>query len=284
VSASSSTGAAVTLSASGLPAGLTLDASTGVISGTPTRSGTSTVTVSARDAAGATGSTSFVWTVRAATVTLGAFPNQRGMVGQRVSLTLTARVDNGLAPSYGARGLPAGLSINRLTGKIAGTPRKAGRFEVTLSATDPTGATARGTISWIVGHALRIRRASLTGAARRAPLVAISLSSPSRTSVIRTISISLPNGLSLVRGRAGIGLHGPAGTRFSASVHRGGLTFTVSRPLSTVSLVVSGPALRESAALAHRIRSGHAGKLPFGVTVKDSKGLPTRLTAAVAPR
>jgi len=54
-----------TWSASGLPAGLTLSASTGKITGTPTMAGTYNVTVTAKDSASApaSGSTSFTWTV-----------------------------------------------------------------------------------------------------------------------------------------------------------------------------------------------------------------------------
>ncbi|MCW2643280.1 MAG: hypothetical protein JWP76_5586 [Dactylosporangium sp.] len=56
-----------TWSATGLPAGLSINAANGLISGTPTTAGTSSVTVTARDSAGATGSTSFTWTVGSTT-------------------------------------------------------------------------------------------------------------------------------------------------------------------------------------------------------------------------
>ncbi|MFE2548074.1 Ig domain-containing protein [Streptomyces sp. NPDC059355] len=50
-------------SAASLPTGLTINASTGLISGLLRGSGTRTVTVTAKDAAGATGSTTFTWRV-----------------------------------------------------------------------------------------------------------------------------------------------------------------------------------------------------------------------------
>ncbi|MBY8852154.1 proprotein convertase P-domain-containing protein, partial [Saccharothrix sp. MB29] len=51
-------------SATGLPAGLSISAS-GLISGTPTATGTSSVTVTVTDSAGRTGTASFTWTVTA---------------------------------------------------------------------------------------------------------------------------------------------------------------------------------------------------------------------------
>ncbi|WP_237111578.1 M4 family metallopeptidase [Nocardioides sp. WS12] len=60
---SSGAGQTLTWSATGLPAGLSINASSGLISGTPTTAVTASVTVTARDTTGATGSTSFTWTI-----------------------------------------------------------------------------------------------------------------------------------------------------------------------------------------------------------------------------
>jgi F5/8 type C domain/Beta-1,3-glucanase/Putative Ig domain len=60
----SASGQALTFSATGLPAGLSISSS-GLITGTPTTAGTSNVTVTATDTTGAAGSASVSWTVNA---------------------------------------------------------------------------------------------------------------------------------------------------------------------------------------------------------------------------
>jgi alpha-galactosidase len=58
----SAAGQSLTYAATGLPAGLAISSS-GLITGTPTTAGTSTVTVTATDGTGASGSASFSWTI-----------------------------------------------------------------------------------------------------------------------------------------------------------------------------------------------------------------------------
>jgi hypothetical protein len=58
----SASGQTLTYSATGLPAGLSISSS-GLISGTPTTAATSSVTVTAKDTTGASGSASFSWTI-----------------------------------------------------------------------------------------------------------------------------------------------------------------------------------------------------------------------------
>ncbi|MEY9878457.1 hypothetical protein ABH931_007985, partial [Streptacidiphilus sp. MAP12-33] len=62
ISGSDSGGASLTYSATGLPAGLSISSS-GLISGTPTTAGTSSVSVTATDSTGASGSASFTFTI-----------------------------------------------------------------------------------------------------------------------------------------------------------------------------------------------------------------------------
>jgi Malectin domain/Putative Ig domain/Beta-1,3-glucanase len=62
----SASGQTLAYTASGLPAGLSINSPTGPITGTPTTAGTSSVTVTATDGTGAAGSAAFSWVVSAA--------------------------------------------------------------------------------------------------------------------------------------------------------------------------------------------------------------------------
>jgi hypothetical protein len=154
----SASGQSLAYSATGLPPGLSIGSASGLISGTPTTAGTYSVTVTADDTTGASGSASFSWTVSAAvknTVTVTDPGTQAGNVGTAVSLQISANDSaSGQTVTYSATGLPAGLSINSGTGLISGTPTTKATYTVKVTVTDTTGASGSASFSW------RIRKAS----------------------------------------------------------------------------------------------------------------------------
>jgi hypothetical protein len=142
--------------ASGLPAGLSINATTGVISGTATTAGTSSVTVTGTDSTGPTGSATYTWNVGTTsnTVTVTNPGSQTGTVGTAASLQIAATDSaSGQTLTYSATGLPAGLSISSSTGLISGTPTTAGSNSVTVTAKDTTGASGSATFSWTISAA-----------------------------------------------------------------------------------------------------------------------------------
>ena len=112
--------------------------------------------VTAKDGNGADATQSFVWTVspgtNADTVTVTTPANQTSTVGTAASLQIGATDSaSGQTLTYGATGLPAGLSINSSTGLISGTPTTGGTSTVTVTVTDTTGASGSTSFTWTVG-------------------------------------------------------------------------------------------------------------------------------------
>jgi hypothetical protein len=144
-------------SASGLPTGLSINSSTGVISGTASTAGTYSVTLTGTDSTGPSGSASFTWTVGSGatdTVTVTNPGSQTGTVGTAASLQIAATDSaSGQTLTYSASGLPAGLSISSSTGLISGTPTAAGTDDVSVTATDTTGASGSASFTWTVSSA-----------------------------------------------------------------------------------------------------------------------------------
>ena len=150
----SASGQSFTWSASGLPAGVSVNSGSGLISGTPSAAASGTATVTATDTTGASGSTSFGWTVSSTgggnTVTVTNPGSQSGTVGTAVSLQISGSDSaSGQTLTYTATGLPAGLSISS-SGLISGTPTTAGTSSVTVTAKDTTGASGSASFTWTI--------------------------------------------------------------------------------------------------------------------------------------
>lgn len=121
--------------AMGLPTGLSINTSTGVISGTPTTAGTtSVVTIAATNASG-TGSRKLYIVVPPVPVIISA-NTATATVGTPFSYTITA---NNSPTSFSATNLPTGFSLNTSTGVISGTPTVSGFYSITIHATNSFG-------------------------------------------------------------------------------------------------------------------------------------------------
>lgn len=135
---------------SALPPGLALDPLSGFLTGIPTATFNSTITVAANDTTnqiqfnvalkinaaggGGTGGTSFANTNLA-----------DGRVGNSYAETLV--IAGGKGPfTFGAEDLPPGIALNGQTGILSGTPTTPGRFFVTLSAYDAGKANNSATV------------------------------------------------------------------------------------------------------------------------------------------
>lgn len=133
----------IAYSASGLPVGLSVNNTTGVISGTPTVAGVYTVALRATNNNGTGASTNLSLSVGAVS-TITSATSASATVGSAFNFTLTA---SNSPFSFNVSGLPPGLSVNASTGAISGTPTATGVYTVTASANNATGTSASATLT-----------------------------------------------------------------------------------------------------------------------------------------
>jgi hypothetical protein len=127
------------VSAGALPAGTSLNASTGLVSGTPTTAGAFSYAIEVTDSSSPaqTATQDTRGTITGGTLTLAATASGTTQLGQFYQQTNVA--SGGTAPytySVSAGSLPTGTNLSASTGTVSGTPTTAGAFNYTIKVTD----------------------------------------------------------------------------------------------------------------------------------------------------
>lgn len=145
-----------------LPTGITLNASTGELSGSSTSVGSYAGTFRVTDAGGRTADTAaFAFDVTAALSISKSFADST----ENASYSGSATASGGTAPytySVLSGALPTGLSLNASTGAVTGTPTTPGTFTFVIRVTDNAAATADTTSTQVViANTVNVENASV---------------------------------------------------------------------------------------------------------------------------
>lgn len=134
-----------------LPFGLTLDASTGILNGTPNATGKVNITVQVTDSLQVSASKLLSLVVNAQPLAIATVPPLfTGTVQVAYSQTFAA---TGGVPPYRwsiTSGSAGGLTLNATTGTLQGVPQTSGAFTFTVQVVDSTGAIASKSYSLTV--------------------------------------------------------------------------------------------------------------------------------------
>ena len=290
------------ISSGSLPAGLSLNTSSGLISGVPSSSASASFTVRAADANGCAATRNYTLQPVCPTITVTTSSLPGGSVGTAYNQTLSA--SGGTTPyawSITGGSLPAGLSLSAETGAITGTPTtgNGAGTSVTFRATDAYGCIAANTLNLRVCPVLTLSPTTLptatTATAYNQTVTTVGGVSPYSYTVS---SGSLPAGLSLNTNTGAI-TGTPTGTAASSFIIRStdanGCTGTRAYSLtpvcaaiaiSTASLPVGylgssySSTLSAGPGTAPFTWSLFSGSLPNGLTLSASgviSGTPTAL-------
>lgn len=124
-----------------LPNGVTYDATSHTISGTPTETGAYQVTVHATDASGNAAEKTFTINVADTTApSISEIPDQVNELGTPINVITPAFTDNGPGPNdVTVEGLPSGVEYDQSSNTISGSADDKDEYNITVKVTDPSG-------------------------------------------------------------------------------------------------------------------------------------------------
>jgi hypothetical protein len=271
-----------------LPAGLTLNPATGVLSGTPTQTGSFPITVKATDSNGCSAvGPVYALTINCQVITVTNPATSTGTVNVAFSQTFTA--SNTIPPvtfSLNSGTLPAGLTLSS-GGVLSGTPTQIGSFPITVKATDANGCTGIGATYTLV---ISCQTITVTNPATNTGIVNTAFSQTfTAGNTVGTVTFTLnsgvlPAGLTLSSGGVLSGTPTQTGSfpiTVKATDANGcfGIGSTYTLTISCQTITVTNPATNSGTINAPFSQTFTAGNTIGAVTFTLNSGtLPTGLT------
>jgi hypothetical protein len=280
VTAAGSTTIAYSVSAGSLPAGLSLNASTGAIIGTPSAEAAYSFTVKAMNSYGSV-TKAFSGTVLPA----GTPPTWTDKVlgdlqaSAAFSDGVTASGDPTIVYTVSAGALPTGLALNAATGAVTGTPTSAGAFDFTITATNDYGHVDQ----------------QFTGTIAAAPVIDLALDFQAGTSITDASSTISADGLK-VGSTYTLYMHSTPVLLYTGTIGAGGgFTWKVSLPADTPAgahkLILTGVAPDGSTMTAEAwftlgangkiLAISYTGPTALAYTGADDPALPLGIAASL---
>jgi hypothetical protein len=255
-----------------LPAGLNLSA-VGLLSGTPTASGSFTFEVTATDSTTPTASVARSYTLSVAAPVITLAPTSLTAGTAAVAYNATIAASGGTATysySIGSGALPAGLSLSA-AGAITGTPTASGSFTFSVTATDSTTPAGSGSQSYtlVIGvPVITLAPTSLTGGTAAVAYNATITASGGNGAYSYSIgSGALPAGLSLSTAGAITGTPTASGS-FTFSVTATDSTTPAGSGSQSYTLVIGAPVIT----LAPTTLTGGTAAVAYNATITASGG------------
>jgi hypothetical protein len=231
-----------------LPPGLSLDSSTGIITGTPTATGQLSFDLTVTDAVGTSAPQAYTVFINPAPAI--SFPNLPGWTvgvsgygGLEVGHPLAGSGTGALTFRVSAGSLPAGLSLNPTAGTLFGVPTAVGTSTVTVTVTDAAGAGAQQNYQVTINPAVTLSPAALPVGQLNQAYSAMVLPAGGTRPLFLGIAGTLPPGLTFnpvtgtlsgVPHAAGVFSFAVRAVDAVGSVAVQPYVFTVSPPTSTV--------------------------------------------------